>query len=227
MKQFNFENAKQIHQNKYNYDNVIYKNVDTKVIIHCPLHGDFYQTPYKHINMKQGCPKCKGMSIRKSKQKTLADYIKLSKNIHGEKYTYPISQIVNNAHHKISIICPIHGEFKQNFNNHIYNKCGCPNCGYNISNLEKEWIASLNIPHIQTQKQLVIQNKRFKVDGFDSKTNTVYEFMGYFWHGHPKYFHPNAINPRSKEKFGILYQKTLEKIEFLKNNGFIVIVKWG
>lgn len=33
--------AKKIHNEKYNYDNTIYINCDTKVVINCPIHGDF------------------------------------------------------------------------------------------------------------------------------------------------------------------------------------------
>lgn len=49
--------AKQIHGNKYNYDKVVYKSSRTKVLITCPLHGDFYQTPSLHLR-GAGCMKC-------------------------------------------------------------------------------------------------------------------------------------------------------------------------
>lgn len=45
-----------IHNNKYDYNNVIYKNSHTKVIITCPIHGDFEQTPSNHY--KHGCALC-------------------------------------------------------------------------------------------------------------------------------------------------------------------------
>lgn len=43
---------------KYDYSKVEYVNCDTKVCIICPIHGEFWQTPYNHINRKCGCPKC-------------------------------------------------------------------------------------------------------------------------------------------------------------------------
>ena len=49
--------ANKIHQNKYNYESVIYKNNRTKVIIKCPEHGIFYQTPHDHL-YGCGCPNC-------------------------------------------------------------------------------------------------------------------------------------------------------------------------
>jgi very-short-patch-repair endonuclease len=50
--------ANLIHNNKYDYSLVEYINVDTKIKIICKEHGIFKQTPYKHINNKQGCYKC-------------------------------------------------------------------------------------------------------------------------------------------------------------------------
>lgn len=46
-----------IHNNKYSYNKTIYKDCKTKVIITCPIHGDFEQTPDNHLQGK-GCKKC-------------------------------------------------------------------------------------------------------------------------------------------------------------------------
>jgi len=51
------EKAKIIHNNKYNYSNIIYKNVNTKVDILCDKHGIFKQTPGSHLT-GCGCNKC-------------------------------------------------------------------------------------------------------------------------------------------------------------------------
>lgn len=54
----NFINrANQIHNDKYDYSKTNYKNVKTKIIIICPLHGEFTQTPFNHL-MGKGCPYC-------------------------------------------------------------------------------------------------------------------------------------------------------------------------
>ena len=47
-----------VHENKYNYDNVVYKNNRIKIKIICPIHNLFEQTPISHMN-GSGCPKCK------------------------------------------------------------------------------------------------------------------------------------------------------------------------
>lgn len=43
--------------NNYIYDEVEYKNARTKVKIICPIHGEFWQMPYLHIQ-GHGCPLC-------------------------------------------------------------------------------------------------------------------------------------------------------------------------
>jgi len=49
--------AKNIHEDKYNYSLVEYKNTKTKVEIICPAHGSFYQTPNNHLRL-HGCYVC-------------------------------------------------------------------------------------------------------------------------------------------------------------------------
>jgi hypothetical protein len=46
------------HSSRYTYRNAIYKGALTKLIITCPTHGDYRQSPDKHMR-GQGCPKCK------------------------------------------------------------------------------------------------------------------------------------------------------------------------
>jgi len=49
--------AKQIHGDKYDYSKVKYINTNTKICIICPIHGEFWQTPFNHLN-GNGCKKC-------------------------------------------------------------------------------------------------------------------------------------------------------------------------
>lgn len=50
--------AKQIHGDKYGYDDVEYKDMYSNVRIYCPIHGFFEQKPTHHIHQKSGCPQC-------------------------------------------------------------------------------------------------------------------------------------------------------------------------
>lgn len=46
-----------IHNNKYDYSLIQYKNTNTKIKIICKKHGLFEQTPHSHLRGR-GCPKC-------------------------------------------------------------------------------------------------------------------------------------------------------------------------
>lgn len=52
------ESANEIHGNYYLYDKTHYLHSRKKVLITCPKHGDFLQSPDHHLSGK-GCPKCK------------------------------------------------------------------------------------------------------------------------------------------------------------------------
>jgi len=99
--------ARKIHGNRYDYSLVEYVSVKTKVKIICPVHGIFEQFPCNHthkINPAK-CFKCFGKI-----KLTTDDFIKKSKEIHGDKYDYNLVDYKNN-HTKVKIICPEHGIF--------------------------------------------------------------------------------------------------------------------
>lgn len=49
--------SENVHQNKYEYKNVVYKNSSTHVYVTCKQHGDFKITPSNLLRGK-GCPLC-------------------------------------------------------------------------------------------------------------------------------------------------------------------------
>lgn len=122
--------SNEIHDNKYDYSLSIYKNTSIKLTIICPIHGEFEQTPEKHL-IGRGCSKC---GVKKSSIKRTSDienFIKKSKLIHNNKYDYSLS-IYKNNNTKLIIICPIHGQFEQRPNNHFHS--GCIKCGIETCN---------------------------------------------------------------------------------------------
>ena len=57
--------ANKVHDGKYNYINVNYKDSKTKVCIICPEHGEFWQVPNVHLQ-GHGCPKCNLSHLERS-----------------------------------------------------------------------------------------------------------------------------------------------------------------
>ena len=64
-----------------------------------------------------------------SKHVTTADFIERACKVHGNRYDYSKVLYVA-AKSKVTIICPVHGEFRQQPTNH-YIGHGCPECGGN------------------------------------------------------------------------------------------------
>lgn len=118
------EKSKSIHNNKYDYSLVEYKNNRTKIIIICNnCMNEFSTTPDSHINSSSGCPACS----RKEKW-TKEKFIEVAQKIHNNKYDYSLVKCNGNAS-KISIICnSCDNVFEQKLTDHIYNLAGCPYC---------------------------------------------------------------------------------------------------
>ena len=62
------------------------------------------------------------------KKLTQEEFIERARTIHGDKYSYDKVIYVNGST-PVTIICDVHGEFKQTPNGHLSGK-GCKACGY-------------------------------------------------------------------------------------------------
>ena len=144
--------SKSIHGEKYNYDKVNYVNSYSKVCIICPEHGEFWQSPYVHIQGHE-CPECAKIKRAKNNKHSIDEFIQKSKLIHGDKYDYSKVEYIN-SHTKVCIICPEHGEFWQRPCCHTNLRQGCPFCNESQSEMEIEQI-------LCEHKILYIRQKRF------------------------------------------------------------------
>jgi len=217
--------ATEVHGYKYDYSKVTYKNSKTKIEIICPKHGVFRQTPVHHLNGK-GCRYCVPDKLSMLFRSTKGDFVNRAIIKHGDKYDYSLVEY-RNAHKKIKIVCPKHGVFVQEPNSHIQGN-GCPRCAYsNSSRVEKIWLQTLNIESLEYGFIIKNKDRTFVVDGYDPTTNTIYEYLGSFWHGNPDKYDPDDINPKNKKRFGDLYEDTMERINILEQDGYNVIYKWG
>jgi len=207
-----------VHNNKYVYLES-YKGAKTKIRIHCKIHNIFTQTPDKHLQ-GNGCPRCAGII-----KKTKLQFVKEAIIIHGNKYTYPGEYI--NARTDIEILCDKHGSFWQNANAHLKGS-GCPTCSSNSSKPEMKWLDSLNIPNDNAHRhcRIYINDSYIKPDGFDPKTNIIYEFYGDYFHGNPKIYSAETLNHKNKKKCGDLYKETIEREEMIKNAGYKIVSIW-
>ena len=72
------ERAKQVHRDKYDYSQVEYKSMKTPVVIICPIHGKFYQTPENHLEGK-GCSECAYDKLKEKLKYSTEKWIKKRK----------------------------------------------------------------------------------------------------------------------------------------------------
>ena len=85
--------AKEVHPNKnYGYEKVAYVNAFTKVVIVCPVHGDFSQTPDKHLQ-GNGCKDCGKISTIEKQRLTIDEFIERSNVLHNNFYEYKKSDM--------------------------------------------------------------------------------------------------------------------------------------
>lgn len=103
-----------------------------------------------------------------------------------------------------------------------------------------EWIKQIsekkkiNIQHLENGVEYTIVSrsrgcyKRYKVDGYDATTKTVYEFHGCYWHGCPRCKDLNSFNRKSKSKqtYGSLYEETILRESDIKSLGYTMVIIW-
>ena len=87
--------------------------------------------------------------------KTTEQFIKEANTIHSNKYNYS-KVIYTNAHTKVCIICPEHGEFWQTPDNHLHGK-GCPKCKFD----------ALTNKNRKSKKQFIIDAKLIHDNKYD------------------------------------------------------------
>ena len=200
--------ATKIHNNKYNYSNVDYKNAMEKVCIICPEHGEFWQLPATHLQ-GIGCPVCGKLKASKSHKLTTEKFIQRAKEIHGDKYDYS-KTTYKNMKEPVCIICPTHGEFWQVAHTHLTNH-GCPKCSSSALEISiKNILEKNNIKYLHQYKFEWLKDiKQLIVDFYLPDYNIVIECQGL------QHFKPSNFGSKKTEKTK-LFETTIrhDKIKF-------------
>jgi hypothetical protein len=162
--------ASGVHRDRYDYSKVVYQNAKLKVTIICPVHGEFRQSPDVHLR-GSGCRKCwgrpqsqltteefitmetgaHGLRVRSkcenskytSTRLTTEEFISRAQSIHGNTYDYSKVKYVNHTH-KVTIVCPVHGDFEQSPKGH-FRGYGCYKCGCSERKTTEEFIAQAKL----------------------------------------------------------------------------------
>lgn len=111
------ERARAAHGDKYDYSQAEYRTSETPVVIICPEHGAFEQTPYSHVT-GHGCKLCGIEKCASAGRRTLDEFIAEARAVHGDLYDYSRA-VYTNAFTQMEIICPDHGPFMQTPASHL------------------------------------------------------------------------------------------------------------
>lgn len=214
-----FNRFREKHGDKYDYSKSIIVGNHIKIVIICPIHGEFNQAPQQHFI--QGCPTCAG-----TKKLTTQEFIDKAILVHGSRYDYSKSKYVTRPN-KIEIICYKHGSFFQTANVHLVGH-GCVKCSSSVSIKETKWLHFMKVPNdsLHRNVNIYLGNKKLNVDGYLSESKIVYEFLGDYWHGNPLVYSASDFNLRRKKTFGELFVETQSKLSLLENCNFTVISIW-
>lgn len=210
------------HGDKYDYSKVEFVGMSQKVCIICPTHGEFWQTPLKHLK-GQGCKKCAYIENGKKKRLELGDFLTKAKIIHNNKYDYSQTDY-NTSHNKIKIICPEHGEFEQLPYDHIWGH-GCPICGNIYSNGEFEiynfLCNKLGEEKIKLHDRTILNGK--EIDIFIPSKNIGIEYNGLYWHseinGKDRNYHLNKLNECNNKGINLIQ---IFEDEYIKNKDLVL-----
>jgi hypothetical protein len=229
--------ANKKHNNFYDYSLVNYVNAITKVTIICPKHGEFKQQPNNHL-YGQRCIKCMGDNVRKARISNTNDFIKKSKEIHGEKYDYSLVNY-KTGKDKVIIICSIHGEFLQTPFAHSSPsmKQGCPFCKISKGEDEIEkFLIKNNIEYIREYKFKDCinpkTNKKLPFDFYLPQINTIIEYHGEQHYKKTGYFENRGgglkdlqYRDKIKKEFGVLNNFNYIEISYKQFEQIKIILK--
>ena len=163
---------KEAHGNKYDYSKVSIEDIKEKgkCIIICPIHGEFWQNPIKHLG-GQGCSKCAKENQGERQQIILGKKhgyttrqlkLYLSEKF-GKKYDF--SKIKSKtANNFITIICPIHGEFKITAAEAKYQDILCPECRKKDFILKTDLLSILQTKWNNNQNVVICCPMLFEMD---------------------------------------------------------------
>lgn len=210
------------HNFLYGYSKTNYIDSNTKVVIECPIHGDFAQIPSDHL-VGSGCPKCAFIRVGNDRKLTTKEFIHRSKLTHDNFYFYDKTEYVD-AFTKVIITCPIHGDFEKTASTHIYGggcqKCGVIKGGFGFS--RSEFIKKAN-EKVCTFYTLRCFNENEEFYKIGITMNSIHER----YHGITKMPYEYEIISEVKGSAGFIWDLEVAEKKKLKGFNYQPLLKFG
>lgn len=139
--------ARVVHGNRYIYLEDTYKSCSEDMEMICTVCGaKFKQKPVKHL-IGHGCLNCYKNSPPSNKM-SIETFENMAAEVHGGRYKY--IHDFTSTKDSVTIICPIHGKFKQEAQSHLQGH-GCSKC--NKSKLENKMTSFFKKNAIEFEEQ--------------------------------------------------------------------------
>lgn len=221
------DRATTVHADAYDYSAFEYQGSKTPSTLVCKACGrKFQQSPDNHYAGK-GCTPCATNRRAALRTKTKEQFVAEADTVYGPGvFDYSETEYVY-AHDNVKIrCCACDFVFSRTPASHLQ-KHDCPNCcaRRQVSKAESSWLDSLGVTDRQYRVKLP-GRKTMIVDGYDQATNTVYAFLGSFWHGDPRVVDHEEIHPIIGLYNKEIYESTMKQIEDMKANGYNVVHVW-
>lgn len=172
--------AVKIHGSKYIYLEENYKSCSEDMEIICTVCGKtFKQKPSKHL-IGQGCPNCYRNSPPNNKM-SVYEFEEKATEVHNGKYKY--IHDFTTTKDDVTVICPIHGEFRQEAQSHLQGH-GCYKCAFSDSKAENEIYEF--VCTLVGDNDVIRQDRKFlerkELDILIPKLRIAIEYNGIRWH---------------------------------------------
>ncbi len=145
---------------------------------------------------------------------TIEEKIKKAIKIHSDRYNYDNFKPINNKDKSI-IICKIHGEFLQTFDNHYHNKQGCHQCGGSFPLSINTMIDNCKIKHNN-----IYNYNLFKPVNTKDKSIIVCKIHGNFNQSYQKHYNLKQGCPKCAKNSKLLLNEIIEKSNSIHNNKY-------
>lgn len=206
-----------------------------KLKMACPVHAHTWiVTPMKILQTEHGCPKCAQANVGLAISKKLLSTSQLRH--HLEQHA-PSLRIVrreecaqsDNQRYKFRVRCGFCNHTEVLSGSMIRRLTGCPSCQPSKltgsrSKICNNWLGEISIlygirikGHNSKEHVVTVDGKNLRVDGYHKGSNTVFEFLGDYWHGNPR----SGFATQRAES----YEKTIRRLVKL-SRAYNVIYVW-
>lgn len=216
---------------QYSYPKLDYKSREQDIQIKCNnCCVTFTMRVKMHLqSVSGGCPTCSRRRFTKQQ------FVALARKTHGDDYSYHKS-VYTDSLTTLTIQCrTCKTYFDQNPQRH-YSGSGCPACNkpYRYSAIAIEWLdyearkRRIKIEHAENVGEFQIPSTKLRVDGYNRRSKTVFQFHGDNWHGNPKVYPPESRpNPFKKHKTAKeLHTQTKAHERTIRKLGYNLVVMW-